>query len=55
MVKKLDELINPPRDPNTHESQELLRELHEKSVAHREKMKKIYDSWAVEDKKNEIN
>jgi hypothetical protein len=52
MVKKLDELVNTPKDPNSPESQEFLRELHERSLEHQAKMKKMIEEWKEEDRKN---
>jgi len=53
MVKKLDELINPPKDPNSAESQEFLRELYERSLERQTKMKKMIEEWKEEDRQNE--
>lgn len=54
MSKKLDELTNPPRDPNSPESQEFLRKLQKEILIHREKMRRIYQEWVEEDRRNEI-
>jgi len=53
MVKNLDELKQESKDPNSPESQTFLRDLQQKIKLHREKMKKIYQSWVDEDKRNE--
>jgi hypothetical protein len=52
MVKKLDELNNPPKDPNSPESQAFLREVHKKSLEHQEKMKRQLEEWSEEDRRN---
>ncbi len=52
MVKKLDELTQEPKDPNSPESQAFLREIRSKCLAHQEKMKKMIEEWQEEDRKN---
>ena len=54
MVKKIDELVDPPKDPNSPESQEFLRELHERSLERHARMKKMIEEWQEEDRRNEI-
>ena len=39
-MKKIDELNTPPKDPNSPESQEFLRELHNHNLIRIEKLKK---------------
>ena len=53
MVEKLNELNNRPKDPNSPESQKFLREIHEESIRHQEKMKKMIETWHREDLRNE--
>lgn len=50
MEKKLDELQQATKDPNSPESQKFLKDLQNKILEHRSKMKKIYNSWINENK-----
>lgn len=52
MEKKLDELTNPPTDPNSPESQKVLGELHERSLERQARMKKMIEQWIAEDGQN---
>ena len=53
MEKKLDELTNPPTDPNSPESQALLKDLQQRIRARSEKMKRMIEEWKEEDRRNE--
>ena len=54
MKKKIDELTNQqPKDVNSPESQAFLREIHDRSVAHQAKMKKMIEEWKEEDRSQE--
>ena len=48
--KKLDELIKKPTDSSSPESQEILRELHNRSLERQKKMKMMIEEWKEEDK-----
>lgn len=52
MIKKLDELKQEPKDPNSAESQAFLRDLQQKIRAHSQKMKKMIEEWQEEDKRD---
>jgi hypothetical protein len=52
MEKKLDELTKSPTDPNSPESQQLLRELHIRSLERQARMKKMIKEWQDEDMRN---
>jgi hypothetical protein len=54
MVKKIDQLKDDSEDPYSPKSQEFLQLLQKSIIEHREKMKKIYASWADEDRKMRI-
>jgi hypothetical protein len=54
MVKKLDELKQEPKDPNSPESQAFLKELHMRSLERQARMKKMIADWQEEDKQNEL-
>jgi hypothetical protein len=53
MVKKIDELINLPEDPNSPESQEFLRKLHDENLMAINELKSIIAQWKEEDKRDE--
>jgi hypothetical protein len=55
MVKKLNELVNEPKDPVSTESQEFLAELHARSEERQIRMKKMIDEWLEEDQQNAAN
>ena len=52
MVKKLDELINPPKDPNSAESIQIKTEFWKKMSDHLEHTKKMIKEWQEEDRRN---
>ena len=52
MIKKLNELKQEPKDPNSPESQAFLREIQNRGIAHQEKMKKMIEEWQEEDRQN---
>jgi len=53
MEKKLDELKNPPKDPNSPESQEFLRKLHKDLIEGTERFRQEVEKWKEEDRRNE--
>ena len=48
-MKKIDELKNIPKDPNSPESQKFLKELHSRSLVRQERMKRMIEEWKEED------
>ena len=52
MEKKINELKQEPKDPNSPESQAFLRDLQKKIIEHQEKMKKTIVEWQEEDRQN---
>ena len=52
MIDKVNELQNSPKDPNSPESQEFLKNLHERSVERQATMKKMIEGWREEERQN---
>ncbi len=55
MVKKLDELNKPYKDPNSPESQEFLRNLQKRILEGNVKIREMIKKWQDEDRNNETN
>jgi len=54
MVKKLDELKQEPKDPDSPESLEIKKAFWEKMAKHLSHTKKMVAEWEEEDRQNEI-
>ena len=52
---KIEELTILPKDPNSPESQEFLRQLHNRIVTQNHSAREMLRQWKEEDRQNEIN